>query len=124
MNGRGHESASPEMRSVPLVGTVSLSGAATAVQTDAEWRNVTLCGPGGYVWRPPVGASLLVLKDGQNESFAVAAVQPSAGELKPGEVRIEAGDASMALSQDGVIRLCGTVLINGRAVALGAVEEE
>jgi len=97
-------------------GIVTLSGKELGVYLDGERRRVTLCQPGGYAWRPPVGARVLVIKAGQaGEDPCVAGVvgQP-AEDLAPGEVKIAVPEGGgIYLRQDGTVELSGRVVFRG-----------
>jgi hypothetical protein len=94
-----------------LRGTVTLSGADVAAFTDAERRDVTVCTPGGYAWRPAVRDEVLVIKDAErHKSYLIAALSVSDPVLAPGEVRLYSGEAELRLTPDG-----GARLTSGRA---------
>ena len=96
------------------LGQVTLGGDPAGVFLGGERRWLPVYSPGGYCWRPALGAEVLVLKTGaQGEGACVAGTRTQA-DVKPGEVRIQAeGGASITLGRDGTIRLEGTVLVNG-----------
>ncbi|WP_286167284.1 hypothetical protein [Clostridium sp. J1101437_171009_A5] len=96
------------------VGVVTLEGDPAAVYQSGERRDLPVFAPGGYCWRPALGAEVLVLKTGaQGEGACVAGTRITAN-VAPGEVRIQSeGGASITLGADGTIRLEGDVLVNG-----------
>lgn len=96
------------------VGVVTLEGDPAAVYQSSERRDLPVFAPGGYCWRPALGAEVLVLKTGaQGEGACVAGTRITAN-VAPGEVRIQSeGGASITLGADGTIRLEGDVLVNG-----------
>ncbi len=101
----------------PLIGSVTLSGNVTAAHTDAEWRDVVVCGPGGYQWRPSLGSKVLVIKDPNGKRpYAVAECSGKTGELAEGEILISTGQASIRMSADGTIHLSGAVIVNGSPI--------
>lgn len=88
------------------VGMVSVQSESPAVVTDSEWRNAQVFGPGGYSWMPPVGQSVLVLKDGEGGAPCVVAA-PVAGpvELTAGEVSVGTAAAYGYFQNDGTLQL-------------------
>lgn len=102
-------------------GIISLGGAAPAVVTDGEMRNMTVISPGGYAWLPLPECRAAVLRDPDR----LLGVEQESTELLPGEVKIFSPAASIRLGCDGSIRLEGTVYINGeRWVPHGSGSEE
>lgn len=84
-----------------------------SVFTEAEKRNLPVCSPGGYAWRPKFGEDVLVIKCADGLSRVLSAVsEPQAG-MESGEVLIYSGGASICLKNDGRILLNGDVYING-----------
>ena len=89
------------------------------VVTRGEVRQLPIYGPGGYVWLPESGASVLVIKGGTlGEERYVAGSLDAAREqddLDDGEVRIyaEDGGASITLRRNGHVEIEGDLFING-----------
>ena len=96
------------------VGVVTLEGDPAAVYQSGERRDLPVFAPGGYCWRPALGAEVLVLKTGaQGEGACVAGTRITAN-VAPGEVRIQSeGGASITLGADGTTPLAGDALVNG-----------
>ena len=95
------------------VGRISLSeGAQVAAVTDEECRNLCLCTPWGYHWRPPLNQEVLVMKDAEGRRHIVGV--PDTAQTQPGEIIIANENASIRVSADGSIELMGTVKINGK----------
>lgn len=96
-------------------GPVTLPGDPAAVWLEGECRGVRIYAPGGYHWMPREGEEVLVLKAGQaGESPCGLGTAVSTGrDLRPGEVRIEGGGASVTLRENGQICLSGEVYVNG-----------
>jgi len=100
----------------------------TGVQTDGEVRSVTVCAPGGYTWRPRDGEDVILLR-GEGGEVIVAGVETGSG-LRPGEIRISSGAASVTLLADGsaeiyapggltlrgAVSVQGALTVNGRAL--------
>ena len=85
----------------------------SAVYLGGERRQVPVCCPGGYAWRPAVGDEVLVLKAGaEGEQPYILGRTGAAGEsLKPGQVRV--GSAQCGLLCGEELELSGTVKVNG-----------
>lgn len=97
-------------------GPVTLTGAEIAVYLAGERRNVALCAPGGYAWRPRVGQEVLVLKAGRDRErpYILGVAEPE-GELAPGQVRL--GSEEVGVTCDGkTVALTGQVTINGESL--------
>ena len=106
---------------VPLCGTVTLSGQETAAYTDAERRGLAVCAPGGYFWRPAVRDEVLVIKE-DRRGYVVAALLKTNPDLEPGEILLKTGDASLSLNPNGHVAIngkkvtvCGTVIYDEEA---------
>lgn len=98
-------------------GTVTIGGGSVGVMTDSERRGLKVYGPGGYVWRPRTGESLLVLKCGEEGAQScVAGTEPPAAppNMENGEIYItSASGTSLYLKNDGRVLLTGQLYING-----------
>lgn len=84
-----------------------------SVFTEAEKRNLPICSPGGYAWRPVFGEDVLVMKCADGLSRVLSAVSTPQEGMESGEVLIYSGGASICLKNDGRILLNGDVYING-----------
>ena len=70
-------------------GVSTIVGEQMGVMTRGEVRQLPVYGPGGYVWMPESGASVLVIKGGPGgeEQCVCGQKQPAApGGMQPGEV--------------------------------------
>ena len=100
-------------------GISTIVGDQMGVVTRGEVRQLPIYGPGGYVWLPESGASVLVIKGGTlGEERYVAGSLDAAREqddLDDGEVRIyaESGGASITLRRNGHVEIEGDLFING-----------
>ncbi len=97
-------------------GPVTLAGTETAVYLEGERRNVALCAPGGYAWRPQVGQEVLVLKAGRDKErpYILGVAEPEE-DLDPGQVRL--GSREAGVTCDGrTVALTGRVSINGESL--------
>ena len=107
------------------LGRTTIAGRSAGVVTRGEVRALPVYGPGGYIWLPESGASVLVIKGGsgrEERCVAGAELTKIPGDLQPGELYLfSAGGASVRLCNDGRIELWGEVYINGSkyAPALG-----
>ena len=97
------------------IGSVTIGGDSVAVLTEGEMRRLAIAAPGGYVWRPSAGDSVLVLKTSDGESLAVGALRNESPEgMENGEVYIiSKGGAAIRLKNSGKIELLGEVEIQG-----------
>ena len=104
------------------LGVTTISGGDVSVMTRGELRKVPVFGPGGCVWMPEKGDTVLVLKGGPGgEEQCVAGREQKtvpAG-MQPGEVILCAGDAAVWLRKDGSILLKGRVSIEGTVTVNG-----
>ena len=115
-----------EMRTTPAEapaedGVVTLSGEDVAVYAQGERRHLPVYGPGGYCWRPAMGDRVLVLKLGQEgEQCCVAGLREEPpGGLKPGEVMLRAGNASIWLKNSGTVEITGEIVLKGAVIVNG-----
>lgn len=100
------------------LGQVTLSGDQVGVALAGERRNVVLCLPGGYHWRPSRGETVLVVKSGPESAPCV--VGAPGGETAGGEVWLSVSPAAeVRLGEDGTIRLTGPVEITGSLTVNG-----
>ena len=95
------------------LGVTTISGDSAGVVTRGEVRRLPVFGPGGYVWMPESGGTVLVIKGGPGgEEQCVAGMKQAdipAG-MQAGDVYLHAGDASVWLHSGGRIDLKGTVI--------------
>ena len=93
------------------------------VVTRGEVRQLPIYGPGGYVWLPESGASVLVLKGGPGgeEQCVCGGKQAAVPKgMQPGEVYLYGPKgSSVYLRQDGTIQLTGRVAVNGQLIVNG-----
>ena len=96
------------------IGTVTIEGNTLGVYMGSEHRDVSIASPGGYFWRPKVGANVLVIKTGDNERCAAGVLQNESVDLQTGEVYIKSENGgSIYLQNDGTITLKGKICIEG-----------
>lgn len=108
------------------MGVTTIAGSAASVMTRGEQRDLTVFAPGGVLWQPRVGDTVLVIGGGAGcqENCVVAAepgVQPPEG-MAPGELYLySSGGASLYLKGDGSIAVTGPVEITGELRVTGPV---
>lgn len=98
-------------------GPVTVQGTQTAVYLSGERRNVAVCAPGGFAWRPRVGQEVLVLKAGQEQEspYVLGTDCAAMAEgLTPGETLLGGEGASVKVGRR--VELTGQVLINGESL--------
>ena len=88
-------------------GLVSVGGSAPAAVLDGEQRQLAVASPGGYFWCPRVEEQVLVL-----QGHVIGAVQAEKN-LRPGEICISSGKASIRLGIDGAVYIDGDIFLNG-----------
>ena len=99
------------------VGRVTLAGAPAGVRLEGERREVPVFAPGGYAWRPRLGQEVLVLKTGgEGEQPCIAGCWTDPEGLEDGEAALSGTGCRVLLSNDGEIRLTGTVTVNGETL--------
>lgn len=95
-------------------GTVSIEGENCAVSGFTEIRGAAVYGPGGYIWRPAVGDSVLVFK---NDSPDIIGKKCDEADLEPGEICIRSqGGAEVYFRNDGNIVVRGNVILEGDVI--------
>lgn len=112
---------SQKMRAVPPgadtdLGVTTIAGGQAGVLTRGEVRSLPVYGPGGYVWMPNNGDAVLVIKGGpggQEQCVAGTRQSPPDPDMRPGEVCIRSGGASVYLRADGSLVLRGDVAVEG-----------
>ena len=106
------------------LGLTTITGEGAGVVTRGEIRDLPVYGPGGYMWMPESGATVLVIKGGPGgEEQCVAGAlraQPPEG-MQPGEVYIHGpGGSTVYLHRDGTMELRSdkTLEIKGETVSI------
>ncbi len=115
------ESAAADM------GVTTIGGGSASVMTKGEQRNLEVFAPGGLIWQPQAGDTVLVIKGGTGgqEQCVVAANTAAASpeELAPGELFLySCGGASVYLRMDGSIAIKGNANAEGNWVITGDVD--
>ena len=88
-------------------------GEPAAVYLAGERRQVPVCCPGGYAWRPGVGDEVLILKAGNEgeQPYILGKAQTRAEPLQPGQVRVQSSRCSILWGDR--LQLTGEVQVNG-----------
>lgn len=94
------------------MGVTTIGGSSASVMTRGEQRDLEVFAPGGLVWQPRAGDTVLVVKGGTGcqEQCVVAADTAEAApeEMAPGELFLySCGKASIYLRKDGSIAVKG-----------------
>ena len=118
---------SRQMKTVPPtadadLGITTIAGGSAGVVTRGEVRSLPVYGPGGYIWMPESGGTVLVIKGGPGgEEQCVAGTRQQAAPegMQPGEVCIQSPGGSIFLKRDGTIRLRGDVRLEGTLTVNG-----
>lgn len=104
-------------------GVSTIVGDEMGVMTRGEVRRLPIYGPGGYVWLPESGGSVLVIKGGPGgeEQCVCGGKQAEIPDgMKPGEVYLYGpGGNSVYLRKNGDIELKGRVSVDGLLVVNG-----
>ena len=103
-------------------GVSTIVGDRMGVMTRGEVRQLPVYGPGGYVWMPESGASVLVIKGGPGgrEQCVCGGKQAAIPKgMRPGEVYLHSRGGSVYLREDGTIELTGRISIKGTLVVNG-----
>lgn len=107
------------------LGVTSISGGSAGVVTKGETRKLPVYGPGGYVWQPAVGETVLVIKGGTGgeESCVAGAKQTEAPDgLRPGEVYIHSSGCGVCLRNNGTVEMRGSnIVLKGRVDINGSL---
>lgn len=105
------------------LGVTSISGESAGVVTKGEVRRLPIYGPGGYVWQPAMGETVLVIKGGTGgeESCVAGTKQTDApAGLRPGEVYIHGKGCGVYLKNDGTVEVQGSgIVLKGRVDVTG-----
>ena len=109
------KSRKPATEATAEWGAVTI-GEPAAVYLAGERRQVPICCPGGYAWRPAVGERVLVITAGnEGESpYILGKTQHGEETLQPGQTRIAGGDCSILLGE--MLQMTGEVRINGEEI--------
>lgn len=108
------------------MGVTTIGGGSASVMTRGEQRDLAVFAPGGLVWQPKVGDTVLVIKGGsgcQEQCVAAADTTEAAPEgMAPGELFLySAGGASIYLRGDGSIAVVGPLSLEGDLTVSGKV---
>ena len=114
------ESAAADM------GVTTIGGGSASVMTRGEQRNLEVFAPGGLIWQPRAGDTVLVVKGGtggQEQCVVASSTAAAAPEgLAPGELFLySCGGASIYLRADGGIVVKGNVELQGPVSVNGTV---
>ncbi|MEG2176841.1 MAG: hypothetical protein RRY97_08205, partial [Oscillibacter sp.] len=105
------------------LGVTTIAGERAGVVTRGEVRALPVYGPGGYIWQPVGGDTVLVIKGGTGgEEQCVAGAQQAAAPqgMQPGEVYLYVkGGGAVYLKGDGTVELQGSVAIEGSLTVNG-----
>ncbi len=108
------------------MGVTTIGGACASVMTRGEQRDLPVFSPGGFLWQPRAGDTVLVIKGGsgcqeQCVVAAEAAATPPEG-MAPGEVFLySAGGSSIYIKNDGSLIVRGAVKLRGDLSVIGQV---
>ena len=106
------------------MGVTTIGGGSASVMTKGEQRDLEVFAPGGMVWQPRAGDTVLVVKGGPGgEEQCVSGMKqcaPPKG-MQPGEVLVYGpGGNSVYLKSDGTLELRGKVCVEGSLWINGA----
>ncbi len=109
------------------MGVTTIGGARASVMTRGEQRNLEVFAPGGLVWQPSAGDTVLVLKGGSGcqEQCVVACetARNAPEDMAPGELFLySTGGGSIYLKSDGSMELTGDVALAGNLSVKGNVK--
>jgi len=99
------------------VGVTTIGGSEAAVMTRGEDRALPVYGPGGLVWVPKAGDTVLVIQGGcgrEERCVAGALSRREEDGLEPGELCLYSDGASIILRNGGQVEIRGELLINGQ----------
>ena len=99
------------------VGVVTAGGACPSVLLGGEKRKLDVAAPGGVFWAPVHGEQVVVSRCGDELFVTGALADPP--DLKPGELCLKCGQASVRLSPNGSVELSGTVNVTGTLLLNG-----
>ena len=97
------------------MGVTTIGGGSASVVTRGEQRDLAVFAPGGLVWQPKCGDTVLVIKGGVGcQESCVAAADTGANapkDMAPGELYLYSdGGASVYLRSDGSIEIKGPLI--------------
>ena len=103
------ESAAAEL------GVTTIGGRQAAALVRGEDRELPVYGPGGLIWVPRAGDTVLVIKggSGREERCIAGALAQREEELKPGELCLYSDSASVVLRNSGAVEIWGQLMVNG-----------
>lgn len=109
------------------MGVTTIGGSSASVMTKGEQRDLEVFAPGGLIWQPQAGDTVLVIKGGTGgqEQCVVAADTAAAApkDLAPGELFLySCGNASIHLRADGSIVIKGNGSVEGNWVIDGDID--
>lgn len=115
------ESAAADM------GVTTIGGGSASVMTRGEQRDLEVFCPGGIVWQPQAGDTVLVLKGGVGCQERCVVAADTAGDtpegMVPGELFLfSSGEASIYLKADGSILVKGRVSLENSLEVDGSVK--
>jgi hypothetical protein len=107
------------------LGVTTIAGGSAGVVSRGEIRALPVYGPGGCVWQPASGETVLVIKGGTGgeESCVAGTEQKGAPEgMQPGELYLySSGGASIYLRNDGAVILSGKLKLDGEVMVTGTL---
>ena len=100
------------------MGMTTIGGKNASVMTRGEQRELEIFAPGGLVWQPLAGDTVLVVKGGVGSQEQCVVAAETAGfapkDMAPGELFLySTGGASIYLRGDGSIDIKGSVSLEG-----------
>ncbi len=109
------------------MGVTTIGGGAAAVLTRGEQRDLETFSPGGVIWQPQAGDTVLVARGGvgcQEQCVLAAGSRGKEPEgMVPGELYLYAAEGgSIYLKSDGSIAISGPVEIKGDVKLVGRVD--
>lgn len=108
------------------LGKISIGGGSAGVVTRGEVRTLPVFSPGGYIWQPASGETVLVIKGGpggEETCLAGAEQKNIPSGMEPGEVYLYApGGTSVYLRQNGVLELRGSIRLLGDVAVSGSLD--
>lgn len=111
------------------MGVTTIGGASASVMTRGEQRDLEVFAPGGVVWQPRAGDTVLVIKGGvgcQERCIVAAETTAFAPEdMAPGELFLYSSEgSSIHLRNDGSIAIKGDVKLEGDTEIKGSIKLE
>lgn len=111
------------------MGMTTIGGGSASVMTRGEQRDLEVFAPGGIVWQPQAGDTVLVIKGGAGEQEQCVAAASTTGRAPAGMVPGEpflysSGGASIYLRADGTVEVSGKLTVNGLPYCPASEQEE